>query len=90
MPDSVVLSADKALYIAKSEGRSCVRKVMMMAAPDDFVPYLFPLKDSELVSHAGARNGCRLIYAGAWLGLRALSGREARSIFQFVSTGLPA
>jgi hypothetical protein len=32
MPDSVVLSADKALYIAKSEGRSCVRKVMMMVS----------------------------------------------------------
>jgi diguanylate cyclase (GGDEF)-like protein/PAS domain S-box-containing protein len=32
MPESLVLSADKALYMAKSEGRNCVRKVMMMAA----------------------------------------------------------
>lgn len=33
MPESLLLSADKALYMAKSEGRNCVRKVMMMAAP---------------------------------------------------------
>lgn len=33
MPESLVLSADKALYMAKSEGRNRVRKVMMMAAP---------------------------------------------------------
>ena len=32
MPESLLLSADKALYMAKSEGRNCVRKVMMMAA----------------------------------------------------------
>ena len=32
MPESLVLSADKALYMAKHEGRNCVRKVMMMAA----------------------------------------------------------
>jgi diguanylate cyclase (GGDEF)-like protein/PAS domain S-box-containing protein len=34
MPESRVLSADKALYMAKHEGRNCVRKVMMMAAPN--------------------------------------------------------
>jgi diguanylate cyclase (GGDEF)-like protein/PAS domain S-box-containing protein len=34
MPESLVLFADKALYMAKSEGRNCVRKVMMMAAPN--------------------------------------------------------
>jgi diguanylate cyclase (GGDEF)-like protein/PAS domain S-box-containing protein len=34
MPESLLLSADKALYMAKSEGRNCVRKVMMMAAPN--------------------------------------------------------
>lgn len=32
MPESLVLSADKALYMAKHDGRNCVRKVMMMAA----------------------------------------------------------
>jgi len=34
MPESLLLSVDKALYMAKAEGRNCVRKVMMMAAPN--------------------------------------------------------
>jgi diguanylate cyclase (GGDEF)-like protein len=33
MPESLVLVADKALYMAKHEGRNSVRKLMMMAAP---------------------------------------------------------
>ena len=33
MPESLVLVADKALYMAKHEGRNRVRKLMMMAAP---------------------------------------------------------